>query len=119
MVEQQKMLLISKDDLVKKVSEMSSSGHRLVQISCTKIAAGIEINYSFDKNYEFTNLRITIASTDEAVPSVSKVYLSAVLYENEMHDLFGVKVEGMAIDYKGTFYRTSIKTPFNPGAKNE
>jgi len=119
MVEEQKMMTISKDDLVKKVSEMSASGYRLVQISCTKIAAGIEINYSFDKNYEFINFRVTLLPPDETISSVSKTYLSAVLYENEMHDLFGVKVEGMILDYKGTFYRTSIKTPFNPGSKNE
>jgi len=119
MVEDQKMIMIGKDDLVKKVSEMSAFGYRLIQISCTKTVLGIEINYSFDKNYEFINLRLTLSAPDETIPSVSKVYLSAVLYENEMHDLFGVKVEGMILYYKGYFYRTSVKTPFNPGSKNE
>ena len=39
--------------------------------------------------------------------------MQALLYENEMHDLFGINVKNMAIDYKGTFYRTAVKTPFN------
>jgi len=66
MIEEQKMLTIDKADLLKEVSQMHTSGYRLVQISCTKIAVGIEINYSFDKNYEFVNLRLTLASAEEA-----------------------------------------------------
>jgi hypothetical protein len=29
-----------------------------------------------------------------------------------MHDLFGVQVKEMTIDYKGTLYQTTVKTPF-------
>jgi ech hydrogenase subunit D len=36
-----------------------------------------------------------------------------------MHDLFGVEIKNIAIDYSGTFYRTSVKTPFNPKAVKE
>jgi ech hydrogenase subunit D len=34
-----------------------------------------------------------------------------VLYENEIHDLFGVPVDGLAIDFKGNFYKTAVKFP--------
>ncbi len=29
-----------------------------------------------------------------------------------MHDLFGVQVAGMAVDFKGNFYKTAVKFPF-------
>jgi ech hydrogenase subunit D len=46
------------------------------------------------------------------LPSISSIYLCAILYENEIHDLFGVQVAGIAIDFKGKFYKTAIKFPF-------
>jgi ech hydrogenase subunit D len=92
---------------------MHSSGYRLVQIDCSG-AGAIEINYSFDKGYSFVNLKLTIPSVDTEVPSVSAIYRNAFLYENEMNDLFGVKVKNISIDYKGNFYRTTVKRPFNP-----
>ena len=39
--------------------------------------------------------------------------MNAFLYENEIHDLFGVVVKNINIDYGGTLYRTAIKTPFS------
>ncbi len=41
------------------------------------------------------------------------IYPNAFLYENEIHDLFGVVVKNITIDYRGTLYRTAIKTPFS------
>jgi ech hydrogenase subunit D len=43
------------------------------------------------------------------------IYPNAFLYENEIHDLFGVSIKDIALDYHGTLYRTSIKTPFSIG----
>jgi ech hydrogenase subunit D len=55
------------------------------------------------------------------VPSISSIYGCAYLYENEMHDLFGIKVEGMALDFHGTLYKTKVKFAFGqvkaPAAK--
>ncbi|MBN1603022.1 MAG: NADH-quinone oxidoreductase subunit C [Chitinispirillaceae bacterium] len=114
MIDEQSLITINADDLVSQVEKLRNSGHRLIQICCAKIADTIEVNYSFDNNYSFTNLRIILPLSDLRINSVSAIYLQALLYENEMHDLFGVEVKNMAIDYKGTFYRTSFKTPFNP-----
>jgi len=113
MIEEQKMITLNAGDLVEQAKGMKSSGHRLVQICCAKIGETIEVNYSFDKDYSFTNLRIVLKLDNLKIDSISGIYLQALLYENEMHDLFGVEVKNMAIDYKGTFYRTSMKTPFN------
>lgn len=119
MIEEQTTEPVDIHALVNKVAELCGRGYRLVQIGCTMLEGGaLEINYSFDKDYRFLNLRLTLPSCEYAVPSVSCVYWNAFLYENEMSDLFGIKVQDMAVDYKGKFYRTSVKWPFNP-AKQE
>ena len=33
-----------------------------------------------------------------------------------MHDLFGIQVKGINIDYKGTLIQTTIRYPFGAGA---
>jgi ech hydrogenase subunit D len=35
------------------------------------------------------------------------------VYENEIHDLYGLPVTGINIDFAGTFYKTAIKHPFS------
>jgi ech hydrogenase subunit D len=109
--EEQQIIPVTTGVLVEKTAEMFRNGCRLVQIGCTFNGDSFEINYSFDKDYTFTNLRLTLAK-DEALPSVSGVYFGAFMYENEIHDLFGVTVTGINIDFKGTLYRTSISYPF-------
>ena len=44
--------------------------------------------------------------------SVSNIFEPAFLYENEMHDLFGIKINLIKIDYNGTLYKTAKETPF-------
>ena len=66
----------------------------------------------FDKDYHFENIRITIPG-DTEVPSISGMYWNSFIYENEMHDLFGIQVRGMNIDFKGTLIRTAVKFPFS------
>jgi ech hydrogenase subunit D len=46
------------------------------------------------------------------VPSISSIYWCAFLYENELHDLFNVQVDGMAVDFHGHLYETAVKFPF-------
>ena len=47
------------------------------------------------------------------MPSIGLIYGNAFLYENEIHDLFGIKIEHMVIDYHGTLYQTRIPAPFS------
>ena len=112
MSEPQEIMPIGKTDLVGIVAQLFAEGYRLVQIGCTTLPSTYELNYSFDKDYRFKNLRITVIP-DEEVPSITAIYPNAFLYENEIHDLFGVTVKNIAIDYHGTLYRTAIKTPFS------
>lgn len=112
--EPQEIIVVEKHDLVGMVARLFAEGYRLVQIGCNTLAAAYELNYSFDRNCQFKNLRVTVAP-DEEVPSISMIYQNAFLYENEIHDLFGVTVTNISIDYGGTLYRTAIKAPFSIG----
>ena len=98
--------------LIGEVEQLKNAGYRLSAISCVKVGEVYEINYSFDKEYELENLRITVTG-DTEVPSITGMYWGAFVYENEMHDLFGIQVRGMNIDFKGTFIKTAIKYPFS------
>jgi len=109
--EEQSTIPVEVGKLIGRVEQFKKEGYRLVQIGCTKIGGQYEINYSFDKDYNFQNIRITVTEETE-VPSISGMYWGAFVYENEMHDLFGIQVKGMNIDFKGNFIRTSVKYPF-------
>jgi ech hydrogenase subunit D len=112
MSEPQENTPIGKNDLVGMVAQFFAEGYRLVQIGCSTLPSAYELNYSFDKDYRFKNLRVTAAPGEE-VPSISVIYPNAFLYENEIHDLFGVVIKNINIDYRGTLYRTAIKVPFS------
>jgi ech hydrogenase subunit D len=112
MSEPQEIVPIRKNELVGMVAHLLAEGYRLVQIGCNTLESGYELNYTFDKGYQFKNLRISVAPGEE-VPSISAVFANAFLYENEIHDLFGFSIKDIAIDYHGTLYRTSVKTPFS------
>jgi ech hydrogenase subunit D len=70
------------------------------------------VTYSFDKNHTFECLRLSLPKVSPALPSISSAFGCAFTYENEMHDLFGIAVSGLNVDFGGNFYRTSVKTPF-------
>ena len=112
MIEEQPNIPITPETLVEKVREMRDQGHRLVQIGTTPLKDTIEINYSFDKDGKFTNLRLQVPGIGAVLPSISGVYFCAFIYENEMHDLFNIQIDGIAIDFKGKFYKTAVKFPF-------
>ena len=47
---------------------------------------GFELIYSFDKDHILLNLKLAIPE-DEEIMSITGVYWSAFIYENEMQDL--------------------------------
>ncbi len=110
--EEQTTMSVALEDLLREVEGLQADGYRLVQIGCTDIGGAYEINYSFDKNYQFKNLRLTVGP-DIEVPSISGIYWGAFVYENETHDLFGIPVVGINIDFKGTFIKSGEKFPFS------
>ena len=113
MSENQEFPAVPAESLVSKVRELRDQGWRLVQIGAAALGETIEVTYSFDRELRLANLRVTLpAEGPPHLPSISSVYACAFLYENEMHDLFRIQVDGMAVDFKGKFYRTTVPFPF-------
>ena len=81
MSELQEIIPTEKNDLLGVVARLFAEGYRLVQIGCSTLESAYELNYSFDKEYQFKNLRVT-AAPEEEIPSISAVYSNAFLYEN-------------------------------------
>ena len=104
---------ITKDEIMEWAQKMKDEHYRLIQISATRVSEDIFLDYSFGRGYEFKNLKTVIGQGD-AVASISAVYYPAFLYENEIHDLYGVEIKHISIDYEGKLYRTAVKNPFNP-----
>jgi ech hydrogenase subunit D len=109
---QEQIEVITLDTLREKVTAKHRQGQRFVQISATRLAEQVELTYSFDLNRQLTNLRLVLPGRDTRLPSISAIYGCAVLYENEIQDLFDVQVDGLTVDFKGNFYRTKVKHPF-------
>lgn len=110
---EQTIIQIEPTELLDRVNTFKEEGYRLVQICCTKVAEGFELSYSFDRDHLLTNLRFTVPF-EYPVPSITKIYWPAFIYENEMKDLFGVNVKHIELDYNGKFFRVSQATPWNP-----
>ena len=51
--EEQMIIEVALPDLLREVERLHADGYRLVQIGCTDLGGAYEINYSFDKGYQF------------------------------------------------------------------
>jgi len=104
--------IVASDVLLEKVRSLKALGYRLVQIGATRLPGEFELTYSFDREAALVNLRLVLPGHETKVPSITSVFWSAFLYENELHDLFGLEPQGLAVDFHGNLYRTSVKFPF-------
>ncbi len=102
---------IEKVELLPVIMEKKNDWWRLVQICCAFAEGHYEVTYSFASGYRISNYRLVVEK-DESVPSISRIYKAAILYENEMRELFGLKVEFMKVDYHNKLYRIDATTPF-------
>ncbi len=102
---------ITKDELYTVLQEKFEAGYRLAQICATAFEGYNEVNYSVANGYDMENYIINLP-LDEEIKSFSDIFPAATLYENEIKELWGVKVVGMALDYKNNFYRIEEDTPF-------
>lgn len=100
-------------NLLRIAANMRTDGCRLVQILCTRVAEGFELTYSFDCDYTLVNVRCIIPE-NESITSITSQYWYAFVWENEIHDLFGLKIDFILpeVDYKGNFYHLENKTPW-------
>lgn len=97
--------VIDKKDLKREVSMLKTLGYRFASMTCEKEGEGYELIYHFDKDYNMKNLYLHVDGTGN-IESISSIYPSAFLIENEYQDLFGLVFENLSIDYKGRLYLT-------------
>lgn len=125
---QQTVRMISPKEILAESLRLKNDGYRLVAITCTNLMNqksdspenknGMELSYSFDKDYELLSLRF-ITNTEEEIESISVIYSFSFLYENEIKELFGVQIKDISIDFNNTLYKISVKTPFNRKGEDE
>ena len=66
-----------------------------------------------DGNYAIENLVVEGIDQYQETPSISSYYPAVFPFENEVHDLFGLAITDMQIDFKGFFYQVSTAEPMS------
>jgi len=108
---EQEIIPVTPAELFRRAREMAREGWRLVQISGLE-AEGLRIDYSFDKDYRFLNLRLRLDPENPRISSITGIYSCALAYEREIRELFGIAVEGLDADGERKLYRIEAKAPF-------
>lgn len=100
--------VIEPGEILDRAKEKKSGGWRLMELHANRPYKDnkLELVYSYchDTGHQI-ELLTTYIEPDQAVESVSHVFPCAFVFENEMHDLFGVQVNNLLLDYQGQFYR--------------
>lgn len=92
-------------------AQRKAEGWRYVQTLAVNTEKGVDLIYSFMKDGVLDNKVVRDVPRDAVVPSITDLYLEAFVFENEIHDLFGVEIDGIAIDFGGNFYQLAVKEP--------
>lgn len=66
-----------------------------------------------DGSYAIENLVVEGIDQYQEIPSISSYYPAVFPFENEAHDLFGLAVTDMQVDFKGFFYQVSTAEPMS------
>lgn len=54
----------------------------------------VEVIYHFDCRPALLNLKINLPKNELRIPTITDIFPGAILYERELMEMFGVKVEG-------------------------
>ncbi|NTV90758.1 MAG: NADH-quinone oxidoreductase subunit C [Clostridiales bacterium] len=109
---------ISVGQLVEVAQRMMYDGWRFITATCVDNCDGtVDVFYHFDKDYELSNFKLRIMKETE-IPSISRVYFSALLVENEIKELFGINITGIVLDYGGHLL-LSDDAPDNPMCRQQ
>ena len=74
---------------------------------------GIDLLYTFYDETTQNALNLCVYGIDESsrVPSIQGLYFAAFSYENEAHDLYGVRFVNMKLDFGGHFFNLATSEP--------
>jgi len=98
-------------ELLPKVRQLKEDGYRFVQMCGITQPDGAIVMYSFDKDLVLYQYKLKVKDGED-VESITGSYWNAFVYENEVHDLFGINFLHNALDFGGGFFKTSIPTPW-------
>lgn len=115
------------DELLPHVQALKGFGARFVQMHAERCVddGSYRLVYTFinvraarehiaqDGNYAIENLMVEGIDQYQEIPSISSYYPAVFPFENEAHDLFGLAITDMQIDFKGFFYQVSIAEPMS------
>lgn len=108
---------IPKEELISEVQKLREHNARLVVMTCVDLSDRFEVTYFFtlSPSTEMTVLR-TVVPENEALPSITGIYLTALLNENEFKEFYGLKIDGLAVDYNGHLFLAK-ESPVTPMRK--
>lgn len=115
------------DELLSHVQALKGAGARFVQMHAERSVddGTYRLVYTFinvraarehiaqDGNYAIENLVVEGIDRYQEIPSISSYYPAVFPFENEAHDLFGLAITDMQIDFKGFFYQVSTAEPMS------
>lgn len=99
--------LLELDQLLHTAEEYKEKGYRFDQmLAILERDYSITLIYTFVLDMNVVNFKICgIQKGVTPVPSITKLFLAAFVFENEAHDLYGVNIEGNVLDFHGNFYK--------------
>ena len=89
-----------KSEMFNRLGELKAQGARLITITALDHGKEMEYVYNFAKDMDVVNLHVK-TPRKEAMPSITSVYPSALLFENELQDLFKIQVSNISVDFGG------------------
>lgn len=115
------------DELLSHVQALKGADARFVQMHAERCVddGSYRLVYTFinvraaqeqiarDGNYAIENLLVEGIDQYQEIPSISSYYPAVFPFENEAHDLFGLVITDMQIDFKGFFYQVSTAEPMS------
>lgn len=115
------------DKLLPHVQALKGVGARFVQMHAERNVddGSYRLVYTFinvraaqehiaqDGSYAIENLVVEGIDRYQEIPSISSYYPAVFPFENEVHDLFGLAITDMQIDFKGFFYQVSTAEPMS------
>lgn len=115
------------DELLSHVQALKGAGARFVQMHAERCVddGSYRLVYTFinvraaqehiaqDGSYAIENLVVEGIDRYQEIPSISSYYPAVFPFENEAHDLFGLAITDMQIDFKGFFYQVSTAEPMS------
>ena len=103
--------ILAASDVHADAAARKAEGWRYVQMLAVNNEDSVDVVYSYMKDGLLDNAVVEALPRDARLASITDVYLEAFVCENEIHDLFGIPFDGLAIDFLGNFYRLSTESP--------